>query len=143
MSGSAGWVIDTCLLIDVLDDDPTFGEASAELIDTHIPEGLSISPVTYAELAPAFQGERTLQDEFLAAVGVSFHQDWTWEDTLRTHIAWHEHIRRRRRQGGPKRPLADLLIGSFASRFEGLLTRNPDDFRSAFPELELRLPRLG
>jgi len=27
------WVVDTCLIIDVLDDDPEFGAASARLID--------------------------------------------------------------------------------------------------------------
>ena len=134
------WVIDTCMVLDVLEDDPSFGETSAERIDTHSEQGLAISPVTYAELAPAFRGSRILQDEFLAAMGVRFRQDWTWEDTLQAHGAWHEHIRRRRSKEGPKRPLADILIGSFATRFQGLLTRNPDDFRTAFPDLALGVP---
>lgn len=136
------WVVDTCVLIDVLEDDPTFGESSAQLIDAHARDGLVVSPVTYAELAPAFNGNQELQDEFLVGVGVGFREDWGWQDTLNAHAAWHAYIQRRRAGEVPRRPLADILIGSFALRFEGLLTRNPDDFRAAFPSLELRVPQV-
>ena len=37
------WVIDTCLLIDVAENDPSFGVASATLIDSKRPEGLTPS----------------------------------------------------------------------------------------------------
>ena len=37
----------------------------------------------------------------------------------------------------PKRPIADILTGAFASRFDGLLSRNPADFESNFPSLNL------
>lgn len=134
------WTIDTCLLIDILEDDPLFGEASSRLVDTLAGDGLVICPVTYAEMAPAFDGDRELQDRFLAGVGVDSRQPWLWEDTVRAHAAWHEHVSRRRAQKVGKRPLADLLIGSFALRFQGLMTRNAGDFRTAFPALELRSP---
>lgn len=134
------WVVDTCLLIDVLEQDPAFGSFSADLLDRHAEEGLVISPITYAELAPAFEGDRDLQDEFLDGVGVAYREDWTWDDTLRAHRAWHAHTLRRRLGQAPKRPLADLLIGAFALRFQGLLTRNPSDFQATFRSLTLRLP---
>ena len=94
-------------------------------------------------MAPAFDGRRVLQDEFLDGVGVDYREDWIWEDTLRAHAAWHAHVQRRRAGLGPRRPLADILIGSFACRFEGLLTRNPEDFRATFPALTLGLPVTG
>lgn len=134
------WVIDTCMVIDVLEDDPVFGASSAEWIDSHSGDGLCVCPVTYSELAPAFQGNRTLQDEFLAGVGIAWRQDWVWNDTICAHAAWHRHIQRRRGGQGPKRPLADILIGAWAVRYRGLLTRNPGDFRAAFPDLQLRVP---
>jgi len=134
------WVVDTCVLIDVLEDDPSFGESSARLIDADSSDGLVISPVTYAELAPAFEGNPNLQDEFLEGVGVGLREDWSFEDTRNAHAAWHAHIQRRRAGKAAKRPLADILIGSFALRFQGLITRNPEDFQTAFPSLELRLP---
>ena len=46
------WVVDTCLLIDIAEADPTFGVASAKLLDLKRPEALTICPVTYVELAP-------------------------------------------------------------------------------------------
>lgn len=134
------WVVDTCVLLDVLEDDPEFGRTSALTLDAHTEEGLIVCPVTYAELAPAFQGDRTLQDEFLGGVGLDYRQDWLWEDTLRAHEAWNTFVQRKRSGQLPKRPLADILIGAFAVRHQGLITRNPDDFRSVFPGLVLRGP---
>jgi predicted nucleic acid-binding protein len=134
------WVVDTSVLIDVLEDDPEFGEASAGTLELLAAEGLAICPVTYAELAPAFEGSRALQEEFLAGVGVSFAEDWTRADTVAAFEAWHAHVRRRRGGEGPRRPIADVLIGAFAQRFQGLMTRNSDHFRPAFPDLEIRNP---
>lgn len=134
------WVVDTDVLLDVLEDDPDFGEASARALDSRLEQGLLLCPVTYAELAPAFDGNRALQDEFLTGVGIDFHAAWTWQDTLRAHAAWHAHVQRRRRGEGSRRPVADILIGGFASRFQGLISRNADDFRTAFPTLELHVP---
>ncbi len=135
------WVVDTCVLIDILEDDPQFGRASALSLDTHASDGLVVCPISYAELAPAFGGDPALQDEFLSGVGADYRQDWTWDDTLGAHEAWERFIRRRRAGLLPKRPLADILIGAFASRHGGLITRNPDDFKSVFPDLPLRVPK--
>ncbi|HEX4963455.1 MAG TPA: type II toxin-antitoxin system VapC family toxin [Thermoanaerobaculia bacterium] len=134
------WVVDTCVLIDVLEDDPQFGQASALTLDAHAKHGLVVCPITYAELAPSFGGDRLLQDEFLSGVGADYQQDWAWDDTLSAHDAWNRFVRRRRAGVLPKRPLADILIGAFASRHDGLITRNPDDFKSVFPDLPLSVP---
>lgn len=134
------WVVDTSVLIDVLEDDPQFGEASAATLELLAADGLAICPVTYAELAPAFEGNRVLQEEFLSGVGVAFFEDWIGEDTLAAFEAWHAHVQRRRGGQGPRRPIADILIGAFARRFQGLVTRNRDHFRPSFPELEIRDP---
>jgi predicted nucleic acid-binding protein len=134
------WVVDTAVLIDVLEDDPEFGEASAAMLELLAEDGLAICPVTYAELAPAFEGSRALQEEFLAGAGVGFSEDWTRQDTLAAFEAWHADVRRRREGVGPRRPIADILIGAFAQRFQGLVTRDRDHFRPAFPQLEIRDP---
>lgn len=134
------WIVDTCILLDVLEDDPKFGRPSAVLLEELTEEGLTICPVSYAEMAPAFEGDSALQEEFLTGVGVNFRQDWLWEDTLRAHEAWHDFIRRKRSGLVPKRPLADVLIGAFASRHQGLITRNPSDFTPLFPGLAIREP---
>jgi hypothetical protein len=46
-----------CLLIDVAEADASFGAASAELIESKRPEGLTICPVSYVEPAPVFNGD--------------------------------------------------------------------------------------
>jgi len=134
------WVVDTCLLIDVLEDDPDFGEHSAALIDRMAHEGLTICPVTFAELAPAFLGDHKHQCEFLDAIGVHYDVNWTYEDTKRAHKAWHTHIQHRRKGTTLKRPIADILIGAFAQGHQGLLTRNSRDFKHAFPTLTIKSP---
>jgi predicted nucleic acid-binding protein len=136
----AAWVVDTCILIDVLEDDPQFGRSSALALDSLAGDGLVVCPLTYAELAPAFQGKVALQDEFLHGVGVEFRQDWTWADTLQAHKACHRFIELRRSHSLPRRPLADILIGAFASRYQGLVTRNAGDFAAIFPEMDLKVP---
>jgi predicted nucleic acid-binding protein len=134
------WVVDTCVLIDVAEGDPTFGVSSATLLDSKRPEGLAVCPVTYAELAPVFNGNSTAQDEFFRQLGVTWPTAWTLADTLAAHAAWHRHVIGKRAGETRKRPIADVLIGAFASRFDGLLTRNEADFRPVFPALNIVVP---
>jgi len=134
------WVIDTCLLIDVLENDPKFGAISARLIDSKRKEGLLLCPVTYIELSPAFGGDFTLQQEFLEGVGIDWLEPWTWQDTETSHQIWNSCISKKRQNRAARRPIADILIGSFALRFNGLLTRNTADFRSILPYLHLVHP---
>jgi predicted nucleic acid-binding protein len=134
------WVIDTCLLIDIADADPQFTTASATLLDAKRPEGLVISPITYAELAPVFDGEAARQELFLYHLQVSWSDAWTHAETQAAHAAWHRYVQSRRLQRIPKRPMADILSGAFAERFDGLLTRNESDFRSVFPTMPFLVP---
>jgi len=129
------WVVDTCLLIDVAEDDAEFGEASARLLDRRRSAGLLIAPVSYVELAPLFNGVTEAQNEFLDSSGVNWTHTWTWPDTIAAHRAWHHYMLKRRTGKISKRPIADVLIGAFAVRFNGLLTRNAKDFRGLFPDL--------
>ena len=131
------WVVDTCLVIDVLDDDPEFGRASAALLDKWQGEGLVLCPVSYIELAPAFLGDAARQREFLDQVGIEYSTGWTWGDTRAAHRAWGRHVELRRAGRAARRPVADVLLGAFASTRLGLLTRNAGDFASIFPELSI------
>lgn len=134
------WVVDTCLLIDVAEADPAFGVASAKLLDLKRTDGLTICPVTYVELAPVFNGDHAAQNEFLFNLGLNWPEVWTQSDTEEAHCAWHRYVAARRTAKVPKRPLADILIGAFASRCDGILTRNTSDFRTVFPKLAIAAP---
>ncbi len=134
------WVVDTCLLIDVAEADPAFGVASAKLLDGKRAVGLTICPVTYVELAPVFNGDQTAQNEFLFNLSVTWPDSWMQADTEEAHRAWHRYVSNRRTTHVTKRPLADILIGAFAARFDGILTRNESDFRQVFPNLSITTP---
>jgi predicted nucleic acid-binding protein len=134
------WVVDTCLLIDVAEGDPMFGLASAKLLDGKRPDGVVICPLTYVELAPVFNGDQAAQNEFLFNLGLIWPEAWTEADTEEAHRAWSRYVTTRRATQIPKRPLADILIGAFASRLDGILTRNEGDFRKVFPNLTIVSP---
>ena len=134
------WVVDTCVVIDLLVNDREFGERSGTLLEARWAEGLGICPVTQVELAPAFEGSMVEQKRFLDLAGIDYDQNWGVGDTMAAHQAWYSHVLSRRAGLLSKRPIADVLIGAFASSRRGLITRNARDFRQNFPDLEILEP---
>jgi len=134
------WIVDTCVVLDVLEKDPLFGVASATLLQRLLPQGLAVSPVTMVELSAAFNGELLEQKRFLDEAGIGYGEAWTAEDTESAHSAWDIYVRLKRARGTPRRPIADILIGAFAGNRQGLVTRNAADFQPWFPKLKLRIP---
>ena len=64
------WVVDTCVIIDVLSGDGVFSAKSADAIDMKRSEGLVVAPITYVELAPSFLGDVSRQDMVLSSLGI-------------------------------------------------------------------------
>lgn len=134
-------VVDTCILVDVADDDPSHGLASARCLVRYLEQGLVLSPVSYVELAPVFDGSTELLHEFLDGVGVDRFEGFTEADRVVAFRAWSRHVREKRAGTARRRPVADALIGALAVRHEGIITRNGDDFRSFYPTLRIIDPR--
>lgn len=134
------WVVDTCVLIDVLEDDPQFGKKSARKLQSLLKQGLVLCPVTMVELSPAFEGDLSAQKRFLEMCGIDYHQPFTLADGENAHSAWNHYIQAKRKKQAGKRPVADLLIGGFAIRFDGLVTRNGTDFSRWFKALKIIEP---
>ena len=133
-------MVDTCLLLDIGLNDPQFASGSELLLDNHRHDGLVICPVSFVELAPAFAGQIDPLEKFLFNLVIDYREDWVWQDTRSANLAWARHTQLRRAKQAAKRPVADVLIGAFASRFQGLLTRNAVDFSKAFPKLTIVVP---
>lgn len=133
------WIIDTCVILDVFENDPQFGFSSARCLTRLLPEGLGVSPLTMVELSVAFSGRMLEQKWFLDQAGISYSEPWTTVDTEAAHTAWNLHVVKRRRSPTklPKRPLPDILIGGYAANRSGLVTRNPSDFVPWFPRLRI------
>jgi predicted nucleic acid-binding protein len=134
------WVVDSCVLIDVAIDDPAFGKKSAHCLQSRLHQGLLICPVTYVEIGPVFDGDQTLQARFLEDAGIDWTEPWVSADTVLAHQLWAKYISKKRQQKLQGRPIADVLIGAFAVRFDGLITRNIDDFDRFCPGLKLIRP---
>jgi len=134
------WVVDSCVLIDVAIADPMHGRSSADCLQSSMRQGLIICPISYIEIGPVFDGDRTRQERFLDAAGIDWQEPWTSTDTALAHSLWSQFIHRKRRQRDLRRSVADVLIGAFAARFDGLITRNGRDFRSLCPGLKLVQP---
>jgi predicted nucleic acid-binding protein len=134
------WVVDTCIVLDVLENDPAFGRPSAKLLQKLLPQGLTISPVTMVELSAAFSGDLAEQKRFLDQAGISYEEPWTAADTELACAAWNAYVVAKRQARATRRPVADILIGGFAANRTGLVTRNPRDFNRWFPRLRLQAP---
>lgn len=104
---------------------------------------ISVSPAVYAELAAGRSAGAV--DEFFAAKGIEV--DWEpGEEVWRVAGArFGKYARDRRRQkgdAGPRRILADFLIGAHALHMAGaLLTSDTRIFASYFPELRIISPQ--
>ena len=134
------WVVDTCVIIDVLSGDGVFSAKSADAIDAKRAEGLVVAPITYVELAPSFLGDVAKQDMVLSGLGIECDFSGNKEAVLVAHKAWYEHVQRKRLGGVPKRPIADILIGAYAMQKGGLITRNEADFHALYPNLTIFNP---
>jgi len=134
------WVVDTCVLIDLLTGDSEFAELSAAALQSKLDEVLTIAPITYVELAPSFNGDVCAQDAFLGSIWVNCDFEGKKDVVLAAHRAWNDHVLRKRAGGVRKRPIADVLIGAYALKAGGLITRNEDDFRSLYPTLNIFNP---
>jgi predicted nucleic acid-binding protein len=130
-------VVDTCVLIDIADDDPSFGRASALCVAKYLNEDLVISPVSYVELAPLFEGSARRLEEFLDGVGIRHDELFELSDREVAFATWYRHISAKRAGKAGKRPVADILIGALAVRAKGIITRNGTDFSSLFPGLTI------
>ena len=130
-------LVDANVLIDLLTDDPTWGDWSeAQLLAAAATEELAINPIIYAELAAAYRTaaalERALAPLSLIRLPLPYEAGF---------LAAQAFLAYRRRDGTRRSPLPDFYIGAHA-QIEGhrLLTRDVARYRTYFPKLELLTP---
>jgi predicted nucleic acid-binding protein len=133
--------IDTNVLVAFWDKDPEVNRIAQTGLDAAMGRGsLVVAAPVYAELL-AFPGRsEKFLDEFFRETGITV--DWNlsegvWRAAGAAFQAYS--IRRKRgREYGPRRILADFVIGAHAleNKFK-LLTLDEGVYRTAFPRLEL------
>jgi hypothetical protein len=133
--------IDTNVIIALWDRDDAVSTAAQSALDAALRRGaLVVAAPVFAELLAAPGRDETFLDAFFRDTGITV--DWNLDETVwRTAgRAFQKYTARRRRQhdSGPRRILADFLIGAHAfERGCSLLTFDDRLYRSAFPDLRI------
>ena len=130
-------LVDTNVLVDVLQDDPQWAEWSIGQLRAQARlHQLAINPVIYAEISLSFSTLEAL-DEVINTLGLVVH------DIPRPalFLAAKAFARYRQRGGSRQQVLPDFFIGAHAA-VQGwpLLTRDASRFRSYFPGLVVLAP---
>jgi predicted nucleic acid-binding protein len=133
--------VDTNVIVALWDKDPNLNSAAQTALDRALGRGgLIISAPVFAELLACPGRHEAFLDKFLQDTGIALEWDLD-ESVCRTAgRAFQAYAVRRRKQGdsGPRRILADFLIGAHASgRGCELLTLDDRMYRTAFPGLKI------
>lgn len=130
-------LVDTNVLLDVLQDDPQWADWSqGQLESASLVDSLAINAVIYAELSMAFERIEELEAVLTEA---SLALEPIPREAL--FLAGKAFLRYRRRQGTKRNVLPDFFIGAHAAVGElTILTRDVYRYRSYFPTVKLIAP---
>jgi len=133
--------IDTNVIVALWDRDPSLNSAANSALDAALARGgLTIVAPVFAELM-AFPGrDQAFLDTFCEDAGIAV--DWNLGEAIwrSAGSAFQAYAARRRRQGdpGPRRILADFVIGAHAvQKGYSLLTLDDHLYQTAFPGLNI------
>lgn len=123
-------------------DEGTSHAAQVALEEARARGALSISPAVYAELVAGRNA--SFVEGFLSEKDIEVDWDLDRDVWSAAGARYGEYARARRKQrgdAGPRRILADFLIGAHALRRAGaLLTSDTGIYRTYFPELKVLAP---
>jgi predicted nucleic acid-binding protein len=128
--------VDSCVLIDIFNDDAQWKSWSIAQVSQALPRGLCINAVVYAEVSGSF----ATQQDVSAAIkrGRLEIKEITMEAA---YLAADAFKRYRLNKGQFKTALPDFFIGAHAQVLScPLLTRDPKRFATYFPNIELITP---
>jgi predicted nucleic acid-binding protein len=131
------FLADTNVLLDVLGDDPSWGNWSVAALGTALGQAeVSINPIIYAELSASHDSIEALDQAIdrlrLRRLNLPY---------AAAFLAGRAFVQYRRAGGAKTAPLPDFYIGAHAT-VAGLtvLTRDPAPFRTYFPKVGLIAP---
>ena len=130
-------LVDTNVLVDVLQDDPQWADWSIRQLRSQSKvHELVINPVIYAEISLSFSTLEAL-DRVVETLGLAMRE----VPRPALFLAGKAFTQYRKRGGGKARVLPDFFIGAHAA-VEGwsLLTRDASRFHTDFPSLQVISP---
>ena len=131
--------IDSNIIVALWDKDPTLSLAAQTALETAFNRGgLAVSAPVFAELMAAPGRTETFVNSFLEETGIVVEWELgeaVWRSAGRAFRSYAER-RRKQRDSGTGRILADFLIGAHAEkRGYRLLTLDERLYRAAFPSI--------
>ena len=132
-----GTLVDSCVLIDVLADDPVWAEWSLNQLERCAALGpLLINPLILAEISPRFERASDLE---VALAGLPLVKAaLPWDAAFLAGQAFKVY---RQSQGLKTSPMPDFYIGAHALVAQlQLLTRDAARYRTYFPTVEIIAP---
>jgi predicted nucleic acid-binding protein len=134
--------VDTNVVVALWDKDPTLSLAAQNALEAAFQRGtLVVSAPVVAELMAAPGRTETFVNSFLEETGIVIEWDLgeaVWRSAGRAFRSYAER-RRKHRDSGTRRILADFLIGAHAdARGYRLLTLDERSYRVAFPALTIQ-----
>jgi predicted nucleic acid-binding protein len=130
-------LVDTSILVDVLQDDPDWGDWSTNQLraQAQIHE-LLINPVIYAELSISYSTAEAL-DMVVKRMNLKLHEI----PKSALFVAGKAYFQYRKRGGTKAQVLPDFFIGAHAAvQGISLLTRDASRFKTYFPSLQVISP---
>lgn len=131
--------IDTAVLSALWSKEPLASDIARNLGDAKTEGGLVVGAPVYAELLAYPKATESFVNTFLADTGIDVDfefQQPVWLEVGRRFARYAK--RRRSAHQGPRRSLADFIIGSHAStQADRLMTLDPKRYKQDFPELKL------
>ncbi len=130
-------LVDTNVLVDVLQDDPQWADWSiGQLRAQARVHALAINPIVYADLSLSFSSVEAL-DSVVARMELTLHE----VPRPALFLAGKAFAQYRRRGGAKAQVLPDFIIGAHAAVSGwSLLTRDATRYRSYFPALPVIAP---
>lgn len=133
----AGTLVDTNVLLDIVQEDDEWFEWSTSMLELAAHDGqLWINPIIYAEVAAFY----THVEDLDAALPQSFVRrvELPWAAGF---LAGHAYIKYRRAGGARRSPRPDCYIGAHAAVSGlSLLTRDPKRYTRYFPTVRVIAP---
>ena len=133
----SGFLFDTSVLLDIATADPVWLAWSEKQFRTAAGQGpISINPIIYAELAPAFASatdlDRWLDPLVFQRLPLPYPAGW---------LAAQAFVKYRRSGGARTSPLPDFFIAAHAEiEQRTLITRDPARCRTYFPNVLIIAP---
>ena len=128
--------VDSCVLIDIFNDDAEWKSWSIAQVSQALPRGLCINAIIYAEVSGSFATQQDVSAAIkrgrLEIKEISMDAAYLAADAFKRY---------RRNKGQFKTALPDFFIGAHAQVLSyPILTRDPQRFATYFPDVELITP---